>query len=78
MAKRRSGTRRPDGREVWWCCVRSAPCTRRGGALVSWLSLKTKVDGFYQFGLKIGGYRFPSLGVKTGSYSLVIWAIKLL
>jgi hypothetical protein len=26
--------------------VRSAPCTWRRGALVSWLSLKTKVDGF--------------------------------
>jgi hypothetical protein len=24
--------------------VRSAPCTRRRGARVSWLSLKTKVD----------------------------------
>jgi hypothetical protein len=26
--------------------VRSAPCTWRRGAQVSWLSLKTKVDGF--------------------------------
>jgi hypothetical protein len=31
---------------------------------VSWLSLKTKVDVF------------PSLGLKTGSYSLVIWVSK--
>jgi hypothetical protein len=41
----RSSTRRPGGREVRWRCVRSAPGTWRLGALVSWLSLKTKVDG---------------------------------
>jgi hypothetical protein len=40
----RSGTRWPDGQEVRWCCVRSAPGTWRLGARVSWLSLKTKVD----------------------------------
>jgi hypothetical protein len=39
----RSGTRWPGDREVWWRCVRSAPCTWRRGARVSWLSLKTKV-----------------------------------
>jgi hypothetical protein len=44
--------------------VRSAPCTWRRGAWVSWLSLKTKVVGF------------PSLGLKTGSCGLVIWASK--
>jgi hypothetical protein len=31
--------------EVGWHHVRSAPCTWRRGAWVSWLSLKTKVDG---------------------------------
>jgi hypothetical protein len=34
-------------------------------ALVSWLSLKTKVDGF------------PGLGLKTGSYDLMIWLKKI-
>jgi hypothetical protein len=33
------------GREVGWRCVRSAPGTWRLEAWVSWLSLKTKVDG---------------------------------
>jgi hypothetical protein len=41
----RSGTRWPDDREAGWCRVWSAPCTWRRGARVSWLSLKTKVDG---------------------------------
>jgi hypothetical protein len=34
----------PGDREVEWRRVRSAPCTRRRGARVSWLNLKTKVD----------------------------------
>jgi hypothetical protein len=43
----RSGTRWPGGREVGWRRVRSAPGTWRLEALVSWLSLKTKVvEGF--------------------------------
>jgi hypothetical protein len=43
----RSGTRWPDGREVRWYRVRSAPNTWRLGARVSWVSLKTKVvEGF--------------------------------
>jgi hypothetical protein len=41
----RSGTQWPGDREVGWHCVRSAPCTWRQGAWVSWLSLKTNVDG---------------------------------
>jgi hypothetical protein len=41
----RSGARWPDGREVGWRRVRSAPDTWRLGARVSWLSLKTKVHG---------------------------------
>jgi hypothetical protein len=39
------GTRWPGGREVGWHHVRSAPGTWRLEARVSWLSLKTKVDG---------------------------------
>jgi hypothetical protein len=41
----KSGTWWPSGREVRWHHVRSAPGTWRLGARVSWLSLKTKVDG---------------------------------
>jgi hypothetical protein len=41
----KSGTPWPGGREVRWRRVRSAPGTWRLGAQVSWLSLKTKVDG---------------------------------
>jgi hypothetical protein len=40
-----SGTRWPGDREVEWCHVWSAPCMWRQVAQVSWLSLKTKVDG---------------------------------
>jgi hypothetical protein len=58
--------------------VRSAPCTWRRGARVSWLSLKTKVDGlgvvwpqnhldgFRWFGLKTSGDGFRRFGLKTG------------
>jgi hypothetical protein len=41
----RSGTRCLGGREVGWCRVRSTPGTWRLEARVSWLRLKTKVDG---------------------------------
>jgi hypothetical protein len=41
----RSGTRWSGGREVGWHRVRSAPGTWILGARVSWLSLKTKVNG---------------------------------
>jgi hypothetical protein len=41
----RSGTRWPSDRKVGWRRVRSAPGTWTLGARVSWLSLKTKVDG---------------------------------
>jgi hypothetical protein len=40
-----SDTRWSDRREVGWRRVRSAPGTWRLGVRVSWLSLKTKVDG---------------------------------
>jgi hypothetical protein len=41
----RSGTQWLDDREVGCHCIWSAPCTRRREARVSWLSLKTNVDG---------------------------------
>jgi hypothetical protein len=41
----RSGTQWPGSREVTWRRVQSAPGTWRLEARVSWLSLKTKVDG---------------------------------
>jgi hypothetical protein len=131
----RTGTRWSGDREVGWRRVRSAPCTWRRGAQVSWLSLKTKVDGFYGLASKSattvsgglaskpaasvfsglasksvamvfsslasklvatvslglasksvvgflvapqnqGDEGFPSLGLKTGSYDLVIWVSK--
>jgi hypothetical protein len=74
--------------EVGWHCVWSAPCMWRQRVLISWLSLKTRVNGlwvvwpqnhsddFLQFGPKTGGDRFPGLGLKTGNYGLMIWASK--
>jgi hypothetical protein len=41
----RSDTWWPHNQEVGWSWVRSTPCTRRWGAWVCWLSLKTKVYG---------------------------------
>jgi hypothetical protein len=43
----RLGTRWPGDREVRWRYVRSTPCMWRRGARVSWLILKTKVDGLW-------------------------------
>jgi hypothetical protein len=40
-----SGTRWPGDQEVGWRRMWSAPCTCRREVWVSWLSLKTKVDG---------------------------------
>jgi hypothetical protein len=40
-------------------------CTNRQGAQVSWFSLKTKVDSFSRFGLKIGGYNSCGLASKS-------------
>jgi hypothetical protein len=36
------------------------------------LNLKTKVNGFSQFGHKTSGFGFPGLGLKIGSYGSVI------
>jgi hypothetical protein len=41
----RSGTRWPGDREAGWRHVRCASCTWRQEGRVSWLSLKSKVDG---------------------------------
>jgi hypothetical protein len=41
----RSGTRWSGGQEIGWRRVRSTLVTWRLGAWVSWLSLKSKVDG---------------------------------
>jgi hypothetical protein len=51
--------------------VQSAPCTRRRGARISWFNLKTKVDGFSQFGLKTGGY--CSCGLASKPLTQVSW-----
>jgi hypothetical protein len=72
----RLGTRWPGDREVEWRRVRSAPYTWRWEAWVSWLSLKSKIDGFLWFILKIGGDGFPGLNLKTSSSDLVIWVSK--
>jgi hypothetical protein len=64
MVKHRSGTQWLDDQDVGWRCVRCAPCTRRRRVLVSLFSLKTKVDGFSQFGLKTDGYGSCGLASK--------------
>jgi hypothetical protein len=73
------GTRWPGDREVGWRRVWSAPCTWRWETRVSWLSLKTKVDGlsvvwpqnhwddFLWFDLKIGGLSFSVWASKPAS-----------
>jgi hypothetical protein len=67
-----------------WC----APCTRRRGAQISWLSLKTKVDGlsvvwpqnhrdnFSWFGLKTDGDGFSRFGLKTGDFGFPTLGLK--
>jgi hypothetical protein len=62
----RSDTRWPSGREVGWRHVRPASGTWRLGARVSWLSLKTKVNGFHWFGFKTSGGGFLQFDLKTG------------
>jgi hypothetical protein len=81
----RSGTQWLDDRVtlyvVWTVHVK--------GAWVSWLSLKTKVDGlsvvwpqnhwddFLRFGLKTDGDGFFRFGLKTGGSDFLVWASKL-
>jgi hypothetical protein len=84
----RSGIRWPGDREVGWRCVRSASCTWRWELRVSWLSLKTKVDGlwvvwhqnhsdgFLRFGLKISGDGFLWFGLKTSGSVFSVWVSK--
>jgi hypothetical protein len=69
--------------------VRSVPCTWRRGARVSWLSLKTKVDGlsmiwpqnnwdeFLRFDLKIGGESFLRFGLKTDGDGFFLFGLKI-
>jgi hypothetical protein len=69
--------------------VRSAPCTWRREARVSWLSLKTKVDGllvvwlqnhrdcFLWFGLKPGGDGFLRFDLKPGGDGFSQFGLKI-
>jgi hypothetical protein len=62
---------------------------KTGGDGFLWFVIETGGDGFFRFGLKIGGDSFlvepqnqggggfPSCGLKTSSYDLVIWTSKL-
>jgi hypothetical protein len=84
----RSGTQWSNDQEVRWHCIWSAPCTWRREARVSWLSLKTKIDGlsvvwhqnhwdsFLRFSLKTGGDGFSRFGLKTGGSGSLNWASK--
>jgi hypothetical protein len=84
----RSGTRWPGGREVRWHRVRSTPGMWRLGAWVSWLSLKTKVDGFgvvwpqnhsdgfHWFDLKTNGDGFRRFDLKTGGNGFSQFGLK--
>jgi hypothetical protein len=72
----RSGTRWPGDREVGWRSVRSAQCTWRRGAWVSWLSLKTKAMICQWFGLKTTGMTSPSLASKSVMEGFPVWASK--
>jgi hypothetical protein len=55
-----------------------AVCTihKETRARVSWFGLKTMVDGFSRFSIKIGGFGFSGFGLKTDSYGLVLRASK--
>jgi hypothetical protein len=84
----RSGTRWPDDREVGWYYVRSAPCTRRRGVQISWLSLKTKVDslsvvwsqnhrdGLLRFSIKTGGDGFHWFVFRTSGFGFSRFGLK--
>jgi hypothetical protein len=84
-----SGTQWPGDREVRWHCVWSAPYTWRRWMRVSWLSLKTKVNGlslvwrqnhrdnFLWFDLKTSGDGFLWFDLKTGGSSFPVRTSKL-
>jgi hypothetical protein len=57
-------------------CLYNTQCTWRREARVSWLSLKTKVDGLSMVWPQNRWLGFPSLGLKTCSSGLVIWVLK--
>jgi hypothetical protein len=75
-------SRRPGAEDRGWsstCQVLGGrTIQRRRGARVSWLSLKTKVDSLSVVWLQNHWFGFTGLGLKTGSYSLVIWTSKSL
>jgi hypothetical protein len=48
--------------------------TQADGLSVVWP--QNHLDGFIWFGVKTNGNGFPSFGLKTGSYDLVIWTSK--
>jgi hypothetical protein len=68
--------------------MRSTPCTWKRETRISWLSLKTKVDGlsvvwpqnhwdsFLWFGLKTGGDGFLRFDLKTGGDGFSRFGIK--
>jgi hypothetical protein len=60
----RSGTRWSDDREVGWRRVRSALCTWRRGARVSWLGVKQRLMVCEWFGLKTTWTVFAGLASK--------------
>jgi hypothetical protein len=55
----------------------SAPCMWRRGAWVSWLSLKTKVDGLSLVWPQNHWGSFLRFGFKTGGSGFPVWASKL-
>jgi hypothetical protein len=71
-----SDTRWPGDREVGWHRMWSVPCMWRRGARVSWLSLKTKVDGFHRFCLKTSGDGFYGLASKPAAMIFACLASK--
>jgi hypothetical protein len=84
----RSGTRWSGDREVELHRMRSTPCTWRRGARVSWLSLKTKVDGLsvvwpqnHWDGLSVVWHQnhrdgFLRFGLKTGGDCFLQFGLK--
>jgi hypothetical protein len=63
-------------REVGGCCMRSAPCTWRREARISWFSLKTMVDGLSVVWPQNHWDGFSRFGPKIGGSGFSIWASK--